>query len=73
MIRPWKLAILLYLLIAVTLLISKPSMFFGDNMKVKDWGVQTSSSNSIFSIKVVLPLLGIVCYYIASVVLLVMM
>jgi hypothetical protein len=69
-VQRWKLAILMYLLIVVVLLIFKPSMFFGDHMKIKEWHVQTTSNSSIFSAKFVLPLLGVVSYYIVVVLLL---
>jgi len=66
-VRRWLLAILLYLLIVTILLITKPAALFADNMRIKRWSAQTTWDTSIFSPQFLFPFVGILCYYIVTV------
>lgn len=59
----WEIALVLYIVIIMVLLITKPAMMFSADNMPKQWGSQTTEKTSVFSPMIVFPLLAIICYY----------
>ena len=59
-------AIILYVLIVVTILFTKPSIMFNSKGEIKKWGLERDESTSIFSPMIVFPVIAIICYYVAA-------
>jgi hypothetical protein len=62
----WFVALILYGLLVLLLLWIRPSMMFDANGHIKDFGTSTSATESVFSIKIMFPLIAIVSYYVAG-------
>ena len=59
-------AIILYILIVVTILFTKPAIMFNSKGEIKKWGLERDEHTSIFSPMIVFPVIAIVCYYVAA-------
>lgn len=59
-------AIILYIIIVVTLIFTKPAIMFNSNGEIKKWGLERDENTSTFSLMVVLPVIAIMCYYVAA-------
>lgn len=59
-------AIILYIIIVVTIVFTKPAIMFNSKGEIKKWGLERDENTSIFSLMVVLPLIAIVCYYVGA-------
>jgi len=59
-------AIILYILIVVTLIFTKPSIMFNAKGEIKKWGIERDEDTSIFSPMIIFPVIAIICYYVAA-------
>ena len=64
----WIVALILYLLIVLLLFATKPSIMFDKNGKIKEFGIGLSQGKSLFAPAVVLPILAVFCFFIATLV-----
>jgi hypothetical protein len=61
----WQIAIAFYALFAVILLVWRPALMFDAAGSPKTWGPALTEETSPFSIMIVFPILGILCFYVA--------
>lgn len=59
-------AIILYIIIVVTLIYTKPSIMFNSQNDAKKWGLVRDENTSIFSPMIVFPIIAIISYYFAA-------
>lgn len=59
-------AIILYIIIVVTLIYTKPSIMFNAENDAKKWGLERDENTSIFSPMIVFPIIAIISYYFAA-------
>mgnify|MGYP003344320466 CR=1 FL=1 len=64
----WIVALVLYLLIILSLFATKPALMFSENGKIKDFGVGLSKGKSIFAPAVSFPILAVLCFFIATII-----
>lgn len=61
----WLVALALYGVSVSLILWIRPALMFDGSGNVKRFGSSTSDSESIFSVTIMFPILGIVCFYMA--------
>lgn len=65
-IRRWQIALVLYVLIVMVILLTKPSLMFRPDGSPKNWGSVIDENTSVFAPAFIFPTLAIVCYIIAT-------
>jgi hypothetical protein len=63
----WQLALVFYVVFVLTILATKPAMLFEQNGAPKRWGPKITDDTSPFAIAFLFPFVGILFYYIATV------
>lgn len=64
----WIVALVLYLLIVLLLFATKPSLMFAQDGRMKEFGVGLSKGKSLFAPALMLPILAVVCFFIATII-----
>jgi hypothetical protein len=61
----WLFAIIIYTFIILIIFLTKPSVFFTKEGKVKSLGVGFKDGKSVFALPLALPILALLSYYIS--------
>lgn len=64
----WQLAVIFYVAFVVAILTTQPAMLFDENGAPKKWGAQISDDTSPFAVSFLFPFVGILFYYVATVI-----
>lgn len=64
----WHIALLLYIALIITIVAIKPPLMFTREGAPKKFGSQINETTSVFAPAFVFPLLGLLCYFCATVI-----